>query len=75
MSFEVFIDAVTKINAGQAKPSDYDHQLATIDTTVLTTAILEAGRKSLDAAGRPFAIEYADNADWSNPTGITAISY
>jgi len=75
VSFEVFIDTVAKINAGEAKPRDFDHHLATIGTTILTTAILEAGRKSLDARGQPFAIQYDDSSDWSNPTGIIGISY
>ena len=49
ISIEKFIDAVRVVNAGQAKPTDFDaHGLPTIANTVLTTAILNAGRLSLD---------------------------
>lgn len=47
-SFEAFIDAVAAIKRGDATPADFDHQLATLQTTQRTTAILEAGRLSLD---------------------------
>ena len=58
-SFENFIDACRDINAGKAKPSDFDDgSLATVHTTMQGTAILEAGRKSLDAGGQPFDIIY-----------------
>mmetsp|Transcript_5868 Transcript_5868/g.11496 ORF Transcript_5868/g.11496 Transcript_5868/m.11496 type:complete len:423 (-) Transcript_5868:98-1366(-) len=59
-SFENFIDACRAINAGTAQPSDYnDGSLATVHTTLQGTAILEAGRKSLDADGQPMDILYA----------------
>ena len=49
VSIEKFIDAVRSVNAGLSKPADYDtHGLPTIANTVLTTAILNAGRISLD---------------------------
>ena len=58
-SFENFIDACRQVNAGQAKPSDFDDgSLATVHTTMQGTAILEAGRRSLDADGRPMDIIY-----------------
>jgi len=44
----VFVDACADINSGAAKVSDFDHTLASIATTYRTTAILEAGRLSLD---------------------------
>ncbi|MFC7337267.1 Gfo/Idh/MocA family protein [Haloferula chungangensis] len=50
-SIEEFAKAVEKIVAGQAEPADFDGQLATIDDTLLTTAVLHAGRKSLDEGG------------------------
>ena len=59
-SFEVFIDAVRDINTGNKKVSDFDHSLASIATTYRTTAILEAGRKSLDE-NKTIIIEYDDN--------------
>ena len=49
ISIEKFIDAVRQVNAGQATPEEFDkHGLPTIRNTVLTTAILNAGRISLD---------------------------
>jgi D-galacturonate reductase len=49
ISIETFVDAARDVNAGIAKPSDYDgHRYPTIANTVLTTAILNAGRISLD---------------------------
>ncbi|KAH7104773.1 NAD(P)-binding protein [Auriculariales sp. MPI-PUGE-AT-0066] len=49
VSIEKFIDAAREVNAGKAKATDFDgHGLPTIANTVLTTAILHAGRISLD---------------------------
>jgi D-galacturonate reductase len=49
ISIEKFVDAARSVNAGLLQPSDYDaHGLPTIANTVLTTAILQAGRISLD---------------------------
>lgn len=57
ISIEKFIDAVRSVNAGRTQPSDYDkHGLPTIANTVLTTAILSAGRISLDEK-RPVGIK------------------
>lgn len=68
-SFENFIDACRAINAGKAAPSDFDDgSLATVHTTMQGTAILEAGRKSLDADGRPFDIVY--DGDGLEPVAI-----
>jgi D-galacturonate reductase len=58
-SIEAFIDAVAQVRAGVAAPADFRGGLATVDDTVLVTAILEAGRRSLDAGGMPHQIEYA----------------
>ena len=63
-SFEHFIDAVQKINSGDATPADFNATLATIHTTYCTTAILEAGRLSLDhpkLKGMPHLIVYGDD--------------
>jgi D-galacturonate reductase len=60
-SFEVFIDACRSINAGVTTPSDYDNgSLATVHTTMQGTAILEAGRLSLDNDSQPMDILYAN---------------
>ena len=49
VSIEKFIDAARSVNAGTTKPDDFDlHGLPTIKNTILTTAILNAGRISLD---------------------------
>ena len=56
MSIEKFVDAARGVNAGAARPGDFDaHGLPTIRNTVLTTAILNAGRISLDEK-RPVGI-------------------
>lgn len=52
----------------------FDSKLATIGTTYLTTAILEAGRLSLDAKGRPFDITYGDE-DKHIPTDIVPVEF
>ena len=69
-NFELFIDACRAINAGQATAADYDDgSLATVHTTLQGTAILEAGRRSLDANGQPMDILYADDTSLE-PTGM-----
>jgi D-galacturonate reductase len=60
-SIEAFVDAVDQVRSGIARPEDFRGGLATIDDTVLVTAILEAGRRSLDSGGLPHQIEYAAN--------------
>lgn len=47
-SLEVFAQACTAINSGERKAADFDEILPTIKDTVYTTAILHAGRLSLD---------------------------
>jgi D-galacturonate reductase len=58
-SIEAFVDAVDQVRAGTATPEEFRGGLATIDDTVLVTAILEAGRRSLNSGGVPHQIEYA----------------
>ncbi|NET62028.1 MAG: Gfo/Idh/MocA family oxidoreductase [Symploca sp. SIO2E6] len=58
-SIERFIDAVVRINEGKAEPKDFDNTLATAARTLQTTAILEAGRLSLDSGGLPVEIKYS----------------
>ncbi|MEX0610490.1 MAG: Gfo/Idh/MocA family oxidoreductase [Pirellulales bacterium] len=62
-SIEAFVDAVAQVRAGLASPQDFRGGLATVDDTVLVTAILEAGRRSLDSGGLPHQIEYAATGD------------
>jgi len=57
ISIEKFVDAARSVNAGLTTPAYYDDTgLPTISNTVLTTAILNAGRKSLDEK-RPVGIK------------------
>lgn len=70
-SFECFIDAVQDIRNGSATPSDFDGELPTAASTLQGTAILEAGRLSLDNKGASFNIIYDDN---NNPTGIEKVT-
>jgi D-galacturonate reductase len=71
-SFELFFRACVDVNAGTKPLRHFDQYLATVETTAVTTAILEAGRISLNTAGRPVAIVYGnpDPAAWFSPTGL-----
>jgi D-galacturonate reductase len=62
-SIEAFVDAVAQIRGRLAKPEEFRGGLATVDDTVLVTAILEAGRRSLDSGGLPHQIEYATDGE------------
>ncbi|OQV03139.1 hypothetical protein CLAIMM_08224 [Cladophialophora immunda] len=62
VSFEKFIDAVTAVNEGRVSLAQLDRRgLPTLRNTVLTTAILEAGRRSLDEGGRSVEIVVGDD--------------
>ncbi len=74
-SIEAFIDAVRSINSGMNIPSDYEDNLATISTTIQTTAILDAGRRSLNAGGCPCEIIYGDDGDDNTPQDIRLCSF
>ena len=69
-SFEEFIDAVREINSGRTKVSDYDHSLASVVTTYRTTAILEAGRRSLDEGNKAIKLNYDDVNEPCRPTSM-----
>lgn len=58
VSFERFVRACNEINAGWRKPEDFDGELPTGNTTLLVTALLEAGRRSLDEGGRDVKFIY-----------------
>ena len=63
VSIEKFVDAARSVNTGASKAEDFDaHGLPTIANTVLTTAILHAGRLSLDEK-RPVYIKQQGN-EW-----------
>lgn len=49
ISMEKFVDGCRAVNAGTLKPEDLDAKgLPTLANTIATTAILEAGRRSID---------------------------
>jgi D-galacturonate reductase len=49
ISMEKFVDGCRAVNAGKLKPADLDARgLPTLANTIATTAILEAGRRSID---------------------------
>jgi D-galacturonate reductase len=63
-SFENFIDACQTINDGKKTPDDFnDGSIATVHTTFQGTAILEAGRMSLDSDGQPMDLIYENDTD------------
>lgn len=70
-SFEAFIDAVASVNCGQSAVADHRKALASIETTYRTTAILEAGRISLDSK-RSVEICY-DGLQHCQPTRLVVI--
>lgn len=60
VSFEKFIDGIQAIKEGRATLEDLDNRgLPTLRNTVATTAILEAGRRSIDES-REVGIEVVD---------------
>ena len=64
ISFEKFVDAVNALNAGKVTLDELDQRpIPTLKNTIATTAILEAGRRSLDE-NRPITI-VEENGVWS----------
>jgi D-galacturonate reductase len=60
VSMEKFVDGCRAVNAGTLKPADLDAKgLPTLRNTIATTAILEAGRRSIDE-NREVRIEQED---------------
>lgn len=60
VSFEKFVDGCRSVNARELKPADLDAKgLPTLRNTIATTAILEAGRRSIDE-NREVRIESKD---------------
>jgi D-galacturonate reductase len=57
-SIEAFVRAAAACRDGAA-PASFDESLATVHGTLQGTAILEAGRRSLDADGKAVRIVYA----------------
>lgn len=64
ISFEKFVDGCNAVNSGALKPEDLDSRpLPTLKNTIATTAILEAGRRSIDE-GREVQIQVTDDGVW-----------
>jgi D-galacturonate reductase len=57
-SIEAFIQAANSVNEGESTTQDWDSKLATARQVLPVTAILEAGRRSLDEGG--VSIQIAD---------------
>ena len=55
---EDFVRAACAIREGKARAVDYSQTLAAVGDTMTTTAILEAGRRSLDDGGSVHRITY-----------------
>ena len=60
VSFERFVRAAAEINSGAATAADFDADLPTGRVTEAVTAILEAGRISLDNGGCKVTLVYDD---------------
>ena len=56
-----FVAAAVRIRSGDQTATDFRGRLATIDDTIACTAILEAGRRSLDAGGKVVRFRYDNN--------------
>eukprot|EP01060_Flectonema_neradi_P018557 TRINITY_DN2541_c1_g2_i6.p1 TRINITY_DN2541_c1_g2~~TRINITY_DN2541_c1_g2_i6.p1 ORF type:complete len:442 (+),score=78.50 TRINITY_DN2541_c1_g2_i6:85-1410(+) len=63
VSFQSFVEAATAINNGEATAADFDGDLPTGFSTLKVTAILEAGRRSIDEDGREIKLVYDDNRE------------
>lgn len=63
LSFEKFVLAARQINRKERNPEDFDKILPTGRTTLLVTAILEAGRISLDNNGQIVDLKYNGDGD------------
>ena len=57
-SIEAFLEAAAAVRDGRTAATSFSGKLATADDTLLVTAILEAGRRSLDEQGSLYAIQY-----------------
>lgn len=65
ISFEKFVDAVTAFKEGRVTLDELDRRgLPTLKNTIATTAILEAGRRSLDE-GKGVEIFVGEDGVWN----------
>jgi hypothetical protein len=58
------------VNSGKATTGDYEEELASVASTYRTTAILEAGRRSLDEK-KAISILYGDAFNPCRPTALS----
>lgn len=66
ISFEKFIDAVTAVNEGRVTLDELDKRgLPTLRNTIATTAILHAGRVSLDEKRSVEIVSNGSDNGWS----------
>lgn len=59
-SFQKFVHAAQQINLGKKKAGDFDELLPTAASTLQVSAILHAGRLSLDNGNKTVLISYSD---------------
>lgn len=71
-SIEAFVDAARAIRAGEAGCEDFNGRLATIHDTARVTAILDAGRRSLDSGGQQFVLDYDRQGQIAGITSLFA---
>jgi D-galacturonate reductase len=67
-SMEAFVTSLKEIDSGDSTVAEIESSgiLATAANTIPTTAILEAGRRSLNEGGRPIRIIYGLNGIATN---------
>jgi len=70
VSIERFLRAAADVAAGRKSARECDAELATVHGTSQGTAILDAGRASLDAGGAPVDVLYDDAEHPLEPTGL-----
>lgn len=69
-SLEAFVEAAIDVNQGRKKVHELSNSLALAAHTLRTTAILEAGRLSLDNQSKVVTILYEDPTAVCSPTSL-----
>jgi D-galacturonate reductase len=73
-SIEAFVDACSAMRAPGASVQEVSATLASVAATLQVTAILEAGRRSLDAGGRPVKILYKSSGSAAAEGGVDVLA-
>lgn len=60
-SLETFVKSCVAVNEGKVTLAQLDNRIPTLKATIVTTAILEAGRASLDAKGKRMTFTYDED--------------